>query len=177
VDLEPPPDNAKNRTPTTPAKAPSLLGPSPQFENCIEPCQTKCVREPSISTLLQRVEITARRPPSIPATQNHSVATDQDLPFTLRDLATPILRHKRTMLFTFLLVLSATLMLGHTTTLPLLPAHSSAATILIAILLGLLLGLSLTYLVDYRDPCFHSPVQVIRTLRIPLAVAIPRRAP
>jgi hypothetical protein len=40
-----------------------------------------------------------------------------------------------------------------------------------------LIGLSLTYLVDYRDPCFHSPAQVIRTLRIPLVVAIPKRTP
>jgi uncharacterized protein involved in exopolysaccharide biosynthesis len=58
---------------------------------------------------------------------------------------------------------------------PLLPAHSSAVIILIAIILGLLIGLSLTYIVDYGDPCFHSPVQVIRTLRIPLVVAIPKR--
>jgi heme A synthase len=129
------------------------------------------VHEPSIATVLQTYETTARSP------YNHSLATEDNLRFALSDLAAPILRHKRTMLFTFLLVLSATLILGHTTVFPLLPAHTSAVTLLIAILLGLLLGLSLTYLVDYRDPCFHSPVQVIRTLRIPLVVAIPRRTP
>jgi uncharacterized protein involved in exopolysaccharide biosynthesis len=60
---------------------------------------------------------------------------------------------------------------------PLLPAHSSAVIILVAIILGLLVGLSFTYIFDYGDPFFHSPVQVIRTLRIPLVVAIPKRTP
>jgi capsular polysaccharide biosynthesis protein len=64
-----------------------------------------------------------------------------------------------------------------TSFIPLLPAHTTAVTILIAIILGLMIGLSLTYLVDYLDPCFRSPAQVIRTLRIPLVVAIPRRTP
>jgi hypothetical protein len=60
---------------------------------------------------------------------------------------------------------------------PLLPAHSSAVLILSAVILGLLIGLSLTYLVDYRDPCFRSPVQAIRALRVPIVVAIPKRTP
>jgi hypothetical protein len=117
------------------------------------------------------------------ATHNSSIATEESLRFTLRDLATPILRRKRTLSLTFLFVASVTLLLGHTpfqkytlpSFIPLLPAHSSAVTILIAVILGLLIGLSLTYLVDYRDPCFHSPAQVIRTLRVPLVVAIPKR--
>jgi hypothetical protein len=126
---------------------------------------------------------------------NNSVATQETLRFTLRDLAAPILRRKRTLSITFLFVVSVTLLLDHTrfqnqshTTLPAhtitlssfippLPAHSSVVTVLIATLLGLLIGLSLTYLVDYRDPYFHSPAQVIRTLRIPLVVAIPKRTP
>jgi hypothetical protein len=130
------------------------------------------------------------------ATYKNSVATEEDLRFALRYLAAPILGRKRTMSLTFLFVVSVTLLLGQTqfhksqspTTalpytislpsfIPLLPAHISAVTILLAIILGLLIGLSLTYLVDYRDPCFHSPAQVIRTLRIPLVVAIPKRTP
>ena len=127
------------------------------------------------------------------ATHNKSVATEESLRFSLRDLAPPLLRRKRTLSVTFLFVVSVTLLLGHmrfqkhqphtvpsvtitaASSIPLLPAHSSAVLILIAIVLGLLIGLSLTYLVDYRDPCFRSPVQVIRRLKVPLVVAIPKR--
>lgn len=127
------------------------------------------------------------------ATHNNSVATEQSLHFSLRDLAPPLLRRKRTLSITFLFVFSVTLLLGHmrfqkyqspftpnvtitvASSIPLLPAHSSAVLILSAVILGLLIGLSLTYLVDYRDPCFHTPVQVIRRLRVPLVVAVPKR--
>jgi hypothetical protein len=119
------------------------------------------------------------------ATHNTSLVTQDTLRFTLRDLATPLLRRKRIMSLTFLFVVPATLVLDHApfhqyplpSFFPLLPAHGSAVTLLIAILLGLLAALFLTYLVDSRDPCFHSPAQVIRTLRIPLVVAIPKRTP
>jgi hypothetical protein len=129
------------------------------------------------------------------AAHNNSVATEETLRFTLRDLAAPILRRKRMMSLTFLFAFSVTLLLAHTQfrqrpgdtvanvtiTLPsaiaLLPEHNPALTIVIAIVLGLLIALSLTYLVDSLDPCFHSPAQVIRTLRIPLVVAIPKRTP
>jgi hypothetical protein len=119
------------------------------------------------------------------ATHNNSLATEESLRFTLRDLAARILRRQRTMSVTFLFVVSVALLLDQAplrrftlpSFIPLLPAHSSAVAILIAILLGLLIGLFLTYLVDYRDPFFRSPAQVIRTLRIPLVVAIPRRTP
>jgi hypothetical protein len=172
----------------------------------------------------------------MPATHNKSVATEESLRFTLRDLAAPILRRKRTV--TFLFVASVTLLLGyprlqknpaHRTVLapaaltdakgasnasqslneadlereakldeqmyllylssreqeraedtvptiaPRMPAQSTTVIVLIAVVLGLFISLSLAYLVDYCDPCFHSPVQVIRTLRIPLVVAIPKR--
>jgi hypothetical protein len=127
------------------------------------------------------------------ATHNKSVATEESLRFSLRDLGPPILRRKRTLSVTFLFVVSVTLLLDHTrfpkyqshpaanvtitvpSPVPLLPAHSSAVLILSAVILGLLIAVSLTYLVDYRDPCFHSPVQVIRRLRVPLVVAIPKR--
>jgi hypothetical protein len=114
---------------------------------------------------------------------NNSFATQDGRRFTSRDLAAPIFRHKRTMSVTFLFIAPAALLLGQTSTwkytvpsfIPLLPAHSAAVTILVAIIVGLLTGLSLTYLVDYRDPCFHTPTQVIRALRIPLVMAIPKR--
>ena len=127
------------------------------------------------------------------ATHNNSVATEQSLRFSLRDLAPPLLRRKRTLSVTFLFVVSITLLLGHmrfqkhqslftpnvtitvTSSIPPLPAHNSAVLILSAVILGLLIGLSLTYLVDYRDPCFHTPVQVIRRLSVPLVVAVPKR--
>jgi hypothetical protein len=127
------------------------------------------------------------------ATHSNSVATEESLRFSLRDLAAPILRRKRTLSVTFLFVVSVTLLLGHTrfqkhqshftpnltitvaSSIPLLPAHNSAVLILSAVILGLLIGLSVTYLVDYRDPCFHTPVQVIRRLRVTLVVAVPKR--
>jgi asparagine N-glycosylation enzyme membrane subunit Stt3 len=111
------------------------------------------------------------------ARHNNWFATEESLRFTLLDLAAPLRRRKRTMFFTFLFVVSVALLLGHTRFILLLPEHNPAVTILIAIILGLLIGLPLTYLVDYRDPCFHSPAQVIRKLRIPLVVAIPKRTP
>jgi hypothetical protein len=120
------------------------------------------------------------------AKNNNSVATQETLRFTMRDLTAPLLRRKQTLSITFLCVVSLTLLLGdtipiHISTLtsliPLLPAHTTAVAVLTAILLGLVIGLSLTYLVDYCDPCFHSPAQVIRTLRIPFVVAIPKRTP
>jgi len=55
------------------------------------------------------------------------------------------------------------------------PPHISAVTVLIAIVFGLLISLSVAYIADYRDPCFRTPVQVIRALGVPLVVAIPKR--
>jgi hypothetical protein len=123
--------------------------------------------------------------PTKQTTHNNSVVTQESLRFTLRDLATPILSHKRVMSLTFLFIAPAALLLAQTSTwkytlpsfIPLLPAHSAALTILIAIIVGLLTGLSLTYLVDYRDACFHTPTQVLRALKIPLVIAIPKRNP
>jgi uncharacterized protein involved in exopolysaccharide biosynthesis len=119
------------------------------------------------------------------AKHNNSVATEETLRFTLRDLAAPILRRKRMMSLTFLFAFSVTLLLAHTqfqqrsgdTVANVTITPNPALTIAIAIVSGLLIALSLTYLVDYRDPCFHTPAQVMRTLRVPLVVAIPKRTP
>jgi capsular polysaccharide biosynthesis protein len=79
------------------------------------------------------------------------------------------------LLVTFLLVVSVTLVLAHARSIPLLPAQSAAVLIFIAALLGLLIGLFLAYLADYRDLYFHTSVQVVRELRVPFVVAIPKR--
>jgi hypothetical protein len=127
------------------------------------------------------------------ATHNKSVATEESRCISLRDLAPPLLRRKRMLSAIVLSIVSLALLLPHArfrkhqlhlipnviitipSSIPLLSAHRSAVLILIAVVLGLLIGLSLTYLIDYRDPCFQSSVQVIRTLRVPLVVAIPKR--
>src|ERR1700721_3145905 len=142
---------------TITAEAASVRGAAPQFENCVEPCHTQWEQDSSIPTVLQCSETSARRPLPMLATHNNSVATEESLRLTMRDLATPILRRKQTMSVTFLFVVSVTLLLEQMpfrkyslpSYIPLLPAHSSAVAILIAILLGLLIGLFLTYLVDY----------------------------
>jgi hypothetical protein len=127
------------------------------------------------------------------AAHNKSVATEENLRFRLRDLGAPLLRHGRMLSVMFLFIASLTLLLAHarlqmhqlhfmanvTVAIPssikLRPAHSPAFLILIAACAGLLIGLSVTYLIDYSDPCFHSSAQVVRTLRVPLVVAIPKR--
>ncbi len=180
----------KNWTIITAAEATFTPAPRPQFENCAEPCQTGINYRAGASVSFDNSQYAG--PLSMLATHNKSVATEESLRFSLRDLAPPLLRRKRTLSVTFLFVVSVTLLLGHmrflkhqsrftpnvTITIPplvpLLPEHSSAVLILSAVILGVLIGLSLTYLVDYRDPCFHSPVQVIRRLRVPLVVAVPK---
>ena len=127
------------------------------------------------------------------AAHTRSVATEESRRFSLRDLGPPLLRRKRTFSVIFLSIVSLVLLLAHlrfrkhqlhltpnvTITLPsaipLLPVHSSPVLILSAVVLGLLIGLALTYLMDYRDPHFHSTIQVLRTMRVPLVVAIPKR--
>ena len=127
------------------------------------------------------------------AAHNKSVATEESRRFSLRDLSPPLLRRKRTFSVIFLSIVSLALLLAHLrfqkhqlhltpnvtitlpSSIPLLPVHNSAVLILSAVVLGLLIGLALTYLMDYRDPHFHSTIQVLRTLRVPLVVAIPKR--
>jgi uncharacterized protein involved in exopolysaccharide biosynthesis len=59
---------------------------------------------------------------------------------------------------------------------PALPAYSFATFLMIAIACSLLLSIIATYLVDYLDPSFHTPAQVIEILDIPVVVAVPKRA-
>jgi capsular polysaccharide biosynthesis protein len=47
--------------------------------------------------------------------------------------------------------------------------------ILTALVLALILSIGLAYAVDYFDPSFHTPEQLVEDLGIPVVVAFPRR--
>lgn len=58
---------------------------------------------------------------------------------------------------------------------PALPVHGATYIILLALCIATIFSLAAVYIIDYWDPAFHSPAQVIDTLRIPVVVAMPRR--
>jgi uncharacterized protein involved in exopolysaccharide biosynthesis len=58
---------------------------------------------------------------------------------------------------------------------PALPEHSPAYILLLAFGLAASLSLATAYTVDYLDPSFHTPAQVIDVLRIPVVIALPKR--
>ena len=58
---------------------------------------------------------------------------------------------------------------------PALPEHGLTYILLIAFGIAAILSLATTYAIDYFDPTFHNPAQVIDTLGIPVVVAIPKR--
>ena len=58
---------------------------------------------------------------------------------------------------------------------PVLPAHGFAFVLLVGLGLAGMLGIAMAYAVDYFDPSFHTPAQVIDILGIPLVVAVPKR--
>jgi uncharacterized protein involved in exopolysaccharide biosynthesis len=58
---------------------------------------------------------------------------------------------------------------------PALPVHSPTYIVLLAIGLAACLSLATAYTVDYLDPSFHTPAQVIDVLRIPVVVALSKR--
>ena len=57
---------------------------------------------------------------------------------------------------------------------PVLPVSSWPLILLEALALALVLSVGLTYAVDYFDPTFHTPPQVLDILGIPIVVAIPK---
>ena len=59
---------------------------------------------------------------------------------------------------------------------PALPVYSLATLLLIAVAGSSIFSVVTTYIVDYLDPSFHTPAQVIEFLDIPVVVAIPKRA-
>ena len=60
-------------------------------------------------------------------------------------------------------------------TIPALPVLSWPMVILTALVLAIVLSIGLAYTVDYFDPSFHTPEQLVEDLGIPVVVAFPRR--
>lgn len=58
---------------------------------------------------------------------------------------------------------------------PVLPTHSPAFILFVAFALATLVSFPMAYIVDYFDPSFHTPAQVIDTLGVPVVVAVPKR--
>jgi uncharacterized protein involved in exopolysaccharide biosynthesis len=58
--------------------------------------------------------------------------------------------------------------------LPALPVHSATLIGLVGLFLSIAIGMAVAYLAEYMDPSFHTPNEVVETLRIPLVVAIPK---
>jgi uncharacterized protein involved in exopolysaccharide biosynthesis len=59
---------------------------------------------------------------------------------------------------------------------PALPMHSIPYVILVGLALSTMLAIAMAYIVDYFDPSFHTPAQVIEILDIPVVVAVPHSA-
>lgn len=57
---------------------------------------------------------------------------------------------------------------------PALPAHGFFMMILFAPFFAAVVAIAMAYLVDYFDPSFHSPTQVIDMLGIPVVVSVPK---
>jgi capsular polysaccharide biosynthesis protein len=47
--------------------------------------------------------------------------------------------------------------------------------ILVGLVSAIVLSIGLAYAIDYFDPSFHTPEQVMEDLGVPFVVAIPRR--
>jgi uncharacterized protein involved in exopolysaccharide biosynthesis len=58
---------------------------------------------------------------------------------------------------------------------PVLPAHGPAFIVLIALASAALVSFPMAYILDYFDPSFHTPAQVLEILRVPVVVAVPKR--
>jgi uncharacterized protein involved in exopolysaccharide biosynthesis len=59
---------------------------------------------------------------------------------------------------------------------PALPAHGLPLILACAFGITVILSLAAAYTVNYLDPSFHSPAQVVDILGIPLVVAVNKRA-
>jgi hypothetical protein len=57
---------------------------------------------------------------------------------------------------------------------PMLPAHSSASIFLFAFALAALVSFPTACIINYFDPFFHTPAEVIECLGIPVVVAVPK---
>jgi uncharacterized protein involved in exopolysaccharide biosynthesis len=59
---------------------------------------------------------------------------------------------------------------------PVLPAHSILYVLALALGLALIVSLATAYMFDYVDSSFHTPDQVVESLRIPIVIALPKRS-
>ena len=59
---------------------------------------------------------------------------------------------------------------------PVLPVYRWPMIVLIGLILGTVLSIGTAYAVDYFDPSFHAPAQVIDILGIPVVVTIPKKS-
>ena len=58
---------------------------------------------------------------------------------------------------------------------PALPTEGPGVLLLAAFVIAVILSLATAYTVDYFDPSFHTPGQVIDMLGIPVVIAVPKR--
>jgi uncharacterized protein involved in exopolysaccharide biosynthesis len=58
---------------------------------------------------------------------------------------------------------------------PALPVAGLGLVLLTALAAAIFLSLAVTYCVDYFDPSFHTPAQVVDILGVPVVVAVPRK--
>ena len=58
---------------------------------------------------------------------------------------------------------------------PSIPSRSPLSVALLALFLGGACSLSTAFVLDFMDPSFHTPAQVVDILRIPVVVAMPKR--
>jgi uncharacterized protein involved in exopolysaccharide biosynthesis len=57
---------------------------------------------------------------------------------------------------------------------PTLPVHNATLIGFAGLFLSIAIGMGVAYLAEYMDPSFHTPNEVVETLRVPLVVAIPK---
>ncbi len=57
---------------------------------------------------------------------------------------------------------------------PVLPAHNLAFIFLAAFALATLVSFPAAYIIDYFDPSFHTPAQVVDMLGVPVVVSVPK---
>jgi uncharacterized protein involved in exopolysaccharide biosynthesis len=58
---------------------------------------------------------------------------------------------------------------------PALPAHGFLIVLLVALAFATALAIAMAYIVDYLDPSFHTPAQVIDILGISVVIAMPKK--
>ena len=58
---------------------------------------------------------------------------------------------------------------------PVLPTHGPVFILVVAFALAVLISIPAAYLIDYFDPSFQTPAQVVDTLGVPFVMSVPKR--